>query len=68
VAILILTVHNNNHFVTFRVGRIRRAKCTLCFIKTWQWTCMYVCMYPTGKGPAYSGPIRWGLFIAGLLR
>jgi len=20
--------------------------------------CMYVCMYPSGKGPAYSGPIR----------
>jgi len=19
---------------------------------------MYVCMYPSGKGPAYSGPIR----------
>jgi len=40
--------------------------------------CMYVCMsmcvheracmYPSGKGPAYSGPIRWGLFIAGPLR
>jgi len=26
------------------------------------------CMYPSGKGPAYSGPIRWGLFIAGPLR
>jgi len=22
-----------------------------------------VCMYPSGKGPAYSGPIRWGLFL-----
>jgi len=20
--------------------------------------CMYVCMYPSGMGPAYSGPIR----------
>ena len=29
--------------------------------------CMYVCMYPLGMGPAYSGPIRWGLFIAGPL-
>jgi len=27
------------------------------------------CMpYPSGKGPAYSGPIRWGLFMAGPLR
>jgi len=26
---------------------------------------LYVCMYPSGKGPAYSVPIRWGLFIAG---
>ena len=25
-------------------------------------------MYPLGKGPAYSGPIRWGLFVAGPLR
>jgi len=30
--------------------------------------CMYVCMYPSDKGPAYSGPICWGLFIAGPLR
>ena len=22
------------------------------------YVCMYVCMYPSGKGPAYSGPIR----------
>ena len=28
---------------------------------------MYVCMYPSVKGPAYSGPIRWGPFIAGPL-
>ena len=27
-----------------------------------------VCMYPSGKGPAYSGPIRGGLFIAGPFR
>ena len=25
---------------------------------------MYVCMYRSGRGPAYSGPIRWGLYIA----
>jgi len=28
----------------------------------------YVCTYPSGKGPAYSGPLRWGLFIADPLR
>ena len=26
---------------------------------------MYVSMYLSGRGPAYSGPIRRGLFIAG---
>jgi len=31
-------------------------------------SCMYVCMYPSGRGPAYSGPICWGLYIAGPLR
>jgi len=40
--------------------------------RTWCRTCMewkpLVCMYPSGKGPAYSGPIRWGLFIASPLR
>jgi len=28
----------------------------------------WICMYPSGRGPAYSGPIRWGLYIAGPLR
>jgi len=27
----------------------------------------HVCMYPSGKGTAYSGPKCWGLFIAGPL-
>jgi len=26
-----------------------------------------VCMYPSGRGPAYPGPICWGLYIAGPL-
>jgi len=33
-----------------------------------KFVCMYVCTYPSGRGPAYSGPIQWGLLIAGPLR
>jgi len=39
-----------------------------CAMQTLHDRCMCVCMYPSGRGPAYSGPIRWGLYIAGPLR
>ena len=29
---------------------------------------IYLSIYPLGRSPAYSGPIRWGVFIAGPLR
>jgi len=29
---------------------------------------MYNSSVPLGRGPAYSGPMRWGLFITGPLR
>jgi len=41
------------------------ARIELTWLTYFDWV---VHMYPSGNGPAYSGPIRWGLFITGSLR
>jgi len=40
------------------------ARIDLTWLTYFDWV---VHMYPLGNGPAYSGPIRWGLFITGSL-
>ena len=53
-----------------RDGRPAEYRWRLLFNAAKLFTSLLACLhvYPSGRGPAYSGPIRGGLFVAGPLR